>query len=85
MSIGIDQLIYQALLDADSRQALYEIDDPAELLSALTPTDPSKYGGYGKYGTEGVAPATVVLPKVAMKGAAGRHIPEPRDGSDFRF
>ena len=67
-SIGIDQLIYQALFDAIlSGTALYKIDDPVTLLSEDTPADPTKYGGFGPSGTDGKISAIVTQPKVTVK------------------
>jgi hypothetical protein len=66
-SIGIDQLIYQALLDDIlAGSALYEIDDPAKLIDEIVPSDPSKFGGYGPDGTDGTTTATVTLSKVQV-------------------
>jgi hypothetical protein len=63
--IGIDQLIYQKLFDAVlSDTALYKIDDPVTLLTELTPSDPTNYGGFGPSGADGTMPAVVTLAKV---------------------
>ena len=68
MSIGIDQLIHQALLDAVLKgTALYKIDDPVTLMSEDVASDPTKYGGFGPSGEDAATAATVTLAKVAVR------------------
>lgn len=66
VSIGIDQLIYEVLLKAILANAPFKIDDPVKLISAVTPADPTKYGGFGPTGTDGSTTKAVTLAAVTL-------------------